>query len=337
MRGRCGDLRPIIDHFRPTPAGDPRGWVVFGPTGLDTRPFSTEIDAERSTIEWSCRLACRSRLDSSTVEHDPPDWRCRARSRPQAIAIHGYLLDGDDDLAQQFDIRTRFAVRQGTTVRVLEAGVGECDLDATLDQTRNGFGLLVLDGLIAHETRVAERSAVELLGSGDLMQAPSERADAILRQSDRWLVLWPVRLGLLDADFAQRARPWPQISHTLLRRASRRTAEVDAIRAISGHPRLEVRLDLVFWHLAERWGRVEPAGIRLTLPLTHRLLGQLVAAERPSISHALGRLSQAGLVTGTAGDWHLVGSPEEHLESLIERTVRLPPRRHVSPAPPQAV
>jgi hypothetical protein len=50
-----------------------------------------------------------------------------------------------------------------------------------------------------------------------------------------------------------------------------------------------------------------------------------VAAERPSISHALRRLSEAGIVTGTPGDWHLHGSVDEHLESLIERTARLDP------------
>ena len=51
---------------------------------------------------------------------------------------------------------------------------------------------------------------------------------------------------------------------------------------------------LLLWHLAARWGRVEPAGLRVSLPLTHRLLGQLVAAERPSISHALARLAGPG-------------------------------------------
>jgi CRP/FNR family transcriptional regulator, cyclic AMP receptor protein len=261
------------------------------------------------------------------VDADAPEWRRRTRHPPEAIALHTYLLDADDDLAEQFDLRTRFAVRQGTTVRVLEAPAGDCALNETLDQVRDGFGLLLLDGLLAHETRVGERTVVELLGAGDLLQAPVDRADAILDQVDSWRVLWPVRFGVLDAEFAERARPWPQIGHALLRRAGRRAADVEALRAISCHPRLEVRLDLVFWHLAERWGRVEPHGIRLALPLTHRLLGQLVAAERPSISHALARLSQAGLVTGAAGDWHLVGSPDEHLEALIERTVRLTPGR----------
>ena len=249
------------------------------------------------------------------------------RRRPEATALHTYLLDADDELAEQFDLRTRLAVRQGTTVRVFEAPAGECDLSSILDAVAGGFGLLLLDGLIAHETRVGERTTAELLGSGDLVQPMVDRSDAMIDRFDSWRVLWPTRFGLLDAEFVERVRPWPQIAHALLRRNARRLADIDTIRAISCHPRLEVRLDLLFWHLAARWGRVEPSGIRLTLPLTHRLLGQLVAAERPSISHALGRLSTAGLIGGQAGDWHLVGSPDEHLEGLIERTVRLTPRR----------
>jgi CRP-like cAMP-binding protein len=129
----------------------------------------------------------------------------------------------------------------------------------------------------------------------------------------------------LDAEFAERVRPWPQVGQAMMRRASRRTTDVNVVRAITAQPRLEVRLDLLLWHLAGRWGRVEPAGIRLTLPLTHRLLGQLAAAERPSISHALARLSHAGLVTGSTGDLHLHGSVEEHLELLVRRPAQVLP------------
>ena len=64
---------------------------------------------------------------------------------------------------------------------------------------------------------------------------------------------------------------------------------------------------------------MEPSGVRLSLPLTHRLLGQLVAAERPSITHALKRLAQAGLVTGATDDLHLRESLEHQLQVLSER------------------
>lgn len=45
-------------------------------------------------------------------------------------------------------------------------------------------------------------------------------------------------------------------------------------------------------------------------------MGQLVGAERPSVSHALSRLAEAGLVTGRSEEWHLHGTAEEHLASL---------------------
>jgi hypothetical protein len=64
------------------------------------------------------------------------------------------------------------------------------------------------------------------------------------------------------------------------------------------------------------------------LPLTHRLLGHLAAAERPSISHALSRLSHAGLVTGSTGDLHLHGSIEEHLELLVRRPAQMSRAQH---------
>ena len=260
---------------------------------------------------------------------DAPNWLSRRSGagppQPAATALHTYLLDADDDLSSQFDLRTRLAVRQSTTVRVVEAPPGECNLGATLQGLGDGIGLLVLDGLIVFEAEVGERTAAELIGAGDLIQPSARGADAMLDRRERWQVLWPTRLGVLDCEFGERVRPWPEITRALLRRASRRTSDLDAIRAISCHPRLEVRLDLMFWHLSARWGRVEPSGIRLTLPLTHRLLGELVAAERPSISHALSRLAQAGLINGAPGDWHLVGTPEEHLEALIERIVRLTP------------
>ncbi len=90
-----------------------------------------------------------------------------------------------------------------------------------------------------------------------------------------------MRFAVLDAGFAQRVRPWPQIMQALLRRVERRTRNLNVQRAIACQPRLEVRLALLLWHLAARWGRVEPGGIRLPLPLTHQLLGRLDRRRAP--------------------------------------------------------
>jgi CRP/FNR family cyclic AMP-dependent transcriptional regulator len=146
----------------------------------------------------------------------------------------------------------------------------------------------------------------------------NNEADQLLACDVGWRALTPVRFALLDRAFAKRVRFWPQLTQALLARAGRRVINLDVQRAISAQPRLEVRLALLLWHLAGRWGKVEPGGIRLPVPLTHQLLGQLVAAERPSVSHALARLAQTGLVTGHGDEWHLHGSLEDQLPAMVE-------------------
>lgn len=239
--------------------------------------------------------------------------------RPRSNALYAYLLDADAELAEEFDVRARVAARQLATARVLQVGVGECDLAPWFETAGKGPGLLILDGVIAFETRTGNRVAAELVGAGDLLQESDLLADDLLERTCSWRVLRSARLALLDTDFSDRVRPFPQIIRALLSRSCQRVAELDSLRAIASQPRLEVRLVLLLWHLAARWGRVEPGCVRVCLPLTHRLLGQLVAAERPSISHALKRLAQAGLVTGAADDLHLHGGLQFQLDYLSER------------------
>ena len=238
---------------------------------------------------------------------------------PPLPSSYRYLLDLDDDLAQEFDLRMRVLARQVATVVVVDVPVGARETSATLASTSRGFGVLVIDGVLACDTHVGDRIASELVGPGDLLQCSQTRLDDLLEHDCDWRALVPSRLAVLDEGFTERVRPWPQIGNVLLRRAGRRADDLNLQRAIACQPRLEVRLTLLLWHLAARWGRVEPGGIRVPLPLTHRLLGRLVGAERPSVTHALARLSQAGLVTGHADEWHLHGTPESHFAALSER------------------
>ncbi len=264
-------------------------------------------------------------------------WNARSALdvRPHSPPLYAYLLDADDDLAQELDVATRIAARQAATARVLEADAGHCDLGGYMTNLGHGPGLFMLDGLIAMQTQVADRTVTELIGAGDLLQPLVTSADEMVHALASWRALRPCRLAMLDGDFVTRIRPWPQIIQALLRRVERRADALGVMRAISCQPRLEMRLILLLWHLAARWGRVEPAGIRLTLPLTHRVLGQLVGAERPSITHALRRLADAGVVTGTPGDWHLHGDVDAHIDSLMEqRETHVHPRRRARrPAP----
>jgi hypothetical protein len=231
------------------------------------------------------------------------------------------LLDLDVDLADELDPEIRRPARAAATAMTFDFGVGRVELDEWLAAASDGHGLLVLDGVLALSVRVDDRVTAELVGAGDLLQPLWDGgSDELLSCEARWRTLLPVRFALLDGAFAKRVRFWPQISHGLLRRVGRRVINLNVHRAIAAQPRLEVRLALLLWHLAGRWGKVERGGIRLPLPLTHQLLGQLVGAERPSVSHALARLAHNGLVTGQGDEWHLHGSLEERLPGMFADT-----------------
>lgn len=223
---------------------------------------------------------------------------------------HRCLLDLDLDLAEAVSPDVRRVARAAATATVLETEAGPLPVGRWLAWASAGPGMLVVDGVVCLGVRVGDRVCAELLGAGDLVAPPAPETDQLVACTESWRALTPARLALLDGSFAQRVRFWPEIDLALLRRSARRAHGLDVQRAISAQPRLEVRLALLLWHLAGRWGRVERGGVRLSLPLTHQLLGQMVAAERPSVSHALARLAHAGLITGQGDEWHLHGELE---------------------------
>ena len=181
----------------------------------------------------------------------------------------------------------RLGCRDSAHVAVERGGWSWCEW---FTRVSSGPGLLVLEGLLALNVRVADRVSAELLGPGELLQPPDSQIDQLVSYELGWRALSPVRFALLDGSFANRVRFWPELAQALLRRSGRRIVSLEVQRAIAAQPRLEARLAVLLWHLAGRWGRVQPDGIRLPLPVTHPLLGQLIGAQRPSVSKALARL-----------------------------------------------
>lgn len=222
------------------------------------------------------------------------------------------------ELLEELDPGERAAARASVTTVAFSTEVGPVPLSEWLAAARSGPGLLVLSGVLAAGIHVGDRIAAELVGAGDVIQPWRGEDEELLACEVDWRAILPSRLALLDDAFARRAARWPQITGALLRRVGRRTRRLNLQRAISAHPRLDVRLALLLCHLAARWGKVEPGGIRLPLPLTHQLLGRLIGAERPSVSHALARLAEAGLVTGHGDEWHIQGSLEQQLPTMLE-------------------
>src|SRR5689334_9798628 len=182
-------------------------------------------------------------------------------------------------------MRMRIAVRPVVTARVCDFRRGEFDLAPLFEEVRRGLGLLIVDGLVELDTRVGDRTASELLGTGDLL-SPLDQTEAtpLLPRTVLCVGLTSTRLAVLDESFTERVKPWPQIARALIRREARRSMDLNVQRAATCHPRADVRVTLLLWHLAQRWGKVQREGVLLPLPLTHRLIGRLVGAERPSVS-----------------------------------------------------
>ena len=109
----------------------------------------------------------------------------------------------------------------------------------------------------------------------------------------------------------------------LLDRAARRAERLVVLQAIAHLTRVDDRLLALLWCLAERWGRVSPEGVLVSLRLSHRTLAAMVGARRPSVTTALGQLMARGEVERRAdGEWILLGSPPEPADHEVGRTVR---------------
>jgi CRP-like cAMP-binding protein len=184
-------------------------------------------------------------------------------------------------------------------------------------ETRFGIGVLILEGLVVRQVGVGGRFGAELLGQGDLLR-PWQREDigTTLPRTGRWRVLSPTRVAELDSDFALRVARYPEVVSTLFARAIRRSRHMAVSMAIVHQPRIEVRLEMLFWELADRWGTVRKDGVHVPLHLTHATLADLVAARRPTVTKALGDLAQRSVVVWTGTDWLLPGEPPHELDGL---------------------
>jgi CRP-like cAMP-binding protein len=72
----------------------------------------------------------------------------------------------------------------------------------------------------------------------------------------------------------------------------------------------------LLWSLAERWGTMRTDGIALSLPLTHALLADMVAASRPAVTAALSALTKRRCVLRDRDLWLLRGGPPAELDEV---------------------
>ncbi len=180
-----------------------------------------------------------------------------------------------------------------------------------------GIGLLVLGGLLVRRVGIDGRYGAELLGEGDLLR-PWEGEDEMptLPVTTGWRVLESARIAILDESFLGHLSDYPELGGLLVGRAVARSRGMAVNMAIVHQARVDVRLHMLFWHMAGRWGRVGSGGVTVPLRLTHAVLAELAAARRPTVTSALTTLAKRGLVRPTEAGWMLSGDPPGELHQL---------------------
>jgi CRP-like cAMP-binding protein len=226
-----------------------------------------------------------------------------ALSLPQVCRV----LEEDPELAEGIDERLRAQATRTLLAPQVLLPIGRWP-HAPLVQGC-GLGMLLLDGVVLHRVGVDQRFGAELLGQGDVLRRAYRQEESTLSPTNAWSILEPVRLAVLDERFAAGLARFPELGGRLLARALSRTRQLAVNMAIVHQARVDVRLHMLLWHLAGRWGRVRRDGVLVPLRLTHSVLSDLVAARRPTVTSALTQLDRRGVVHAVDEGWLLSGDP----------------------------
>ena len=240
---------------------------------------------------------------------DRPRQDAPGRPRVPMVAV----LDVDPDLAGALDSEQAVLARRFATAEVRRLEPGRWRPADDVPEEPGTLGLLVIDGLLSRDVvLVGGRRCTELVGQGDLLW-PRDFGDgslALVPSESEWCVLERAQVAVLGRRFAMVAARWPELTSALLSRTLRRSHRLALQLAIDHERRVDLRILLMLWHLADRWGKVGPEGVILPLRLTHQTLAKLTGARRPSVTTALGQLAGRGLLRRCPdGSWLLCGDP----------------------------
>ena len=218
------------------------------------------------------------------------------------------VLEVDPGLGEGLTAAQLPAARLSVVASVERLGTGSWHPD--LDDVPQA-GYLVLEGCIAREMSILdETAAIDFLAQGDLVRPSKDAGSASVASRATWEVLEPTRLAVLDRDFLLAVQPWPEVIAQLLKRQERRAEWLANVLAVSHLPRVELKILVLFWQFADRWGSVRSGGVTVPIPLTHLNIARLVGARRPTVTSALNKLIGDGLLIHEGdGHWILRGGP----------------------------
>jgi CRP/FNR family cyclic AMP-dependent transcriptional regulator len=270
----------------------------------------------------------RIRAPSSTMGDNEATHRAPPGSGGRDMVSSGAsvnLLDVEPDLAARLRDDDRAEAARQLRMRTLELPVGEWPVGG--GEPPKPLGFMVVDGLLLQEIRLASRSAMALLGPGDVV-LPGCASNEMLEADLHWSAAVPTRVAILDERVLQSCFAlWPGLGVGLIERTGSQLMRTATHAAIAQLPRVEQRLEAMFWDLAGRWGRVTPSGIHIPLPLSHEVLARLIGGRRPTITLALKDLTDRGIVARRPDRTWLLVAIEPSLPSDLA----------IRPAPPLPV
>ena len=225
------------------------------------------------------------------------------------------IVDADPELGDLLSPEELVRARAGALTRVRRLSTGAWQVEDAVESDVHHRGFMLVDGLVSRDVDVLGKRCVELIGPGDVLRPWSWDEEGSHVQAEvGWSVLEPTQLAVLDHGLVVRITPWPQLGLELFNRGTRRAHSLAVALAIAHHQRVDERLVLTLWHLAERWGKVVPGGIAVPLPLPHQRLADLIGAHRPAVTTAIGELSRAGTLSRRDDrTWIVHGAPPTEL------------------------
>jgi CRP/FNR family transcriptional regulator, cyclic AMP receptor protein len=229
------------------------------------------------------------------------------------------LLKVDGQLGRGLAEGERELAERALVAPAMRLPVGPWDPAPLAHHGRSALGLVLVAGTVSQTLTMVGRSTSHLFGPGDVLRPWADSAvDAPGLSDSSWTVLSPSVVALFDRRLIAMAARWPSVLVELSVRASRQVNRVALQVAIARIPRIDDRLLVLFWRIAQRWGRVTPEGVLIQLPLTHEAIASLVAASRPPVSTALAALSREGLLRRTREGWLLDRDVEARLAAELE-------------------
>ena len=169
--------------------------------------------------------------------------------------------------------------------------------DAALLVVEDGKVLVV--GVRAATTR---RMVVAVADAGSVLlpPAPAERLEAVT----------DARLRVVSGDSQAALLRRPEAAAAIvaalgeqLRERHESLAQFSSVRHVD-----RVRDKLL--QLARTHGRVVPGGVRLDLPLTHELMGEMVGSARETVTWAFAELAREGFLSREGRTYRLAVAPE---------------------------